>query len=151
MKQSKAKALEPALVREFSRFYLRHIGPLQKVLLSSPYSLTEVRVMYELSLRSGTTGLEVVSYVGLNRGYISRVLSRLGSLGLVGRMRSSVDRRVSIFALTNKGRRVYSGLDLLARSEILLLLNGLSTKQILKLLASIDMIRGLPSPKMAVT
>jgi DNA-binding MarR family transcriptional regulator len=142
-----ATAHEIALVREFNRFYTRKIGVLQEGLLSSTYSLTEVRVMYELSRRGSSTASELASILGFDHGYMSRLLGRLQSLRLIDKRRSPSDGRELLLTLTSKGRRVYSGLDLRASSEIQHLLEGLSIKQIRKLLASMDMIRRLLTPQ----
>jgi DNA-binding MarR family transcriptional regulator len=142
-------ANEIALVREFNRFYTRQIGVLQEDLLSSPYSLTEVRVMYELSWRSGTTASELASILGFDHGYMSRLFRRLQALRLIGKRRSSDDGRQRLLTLTSKGRRTYSALDLRASSEIQLLLKDLSAEEVRRLLAAMDTIRRLLSPKVA--
>lgn len=143
-----ATAHEIALVREFNRFYTRQIGVLQESLLSSPYSLTEVRVMYELSQRSNTTAAELAGILGLDHGYMSRLMRRLQNLRLIDKKRSSDDGRELFLSLTRNGFRIYSGLDRRASSEVQLLLKDLSAKQIRRLLASMDMIRRLLGPAM---
>jgi DNA-binding MarR family transcriptional regulator len=144
-----ATANQIAMVREFNRFYTRQIGVLQEDLLSSPYSLTEVRVMHELSRRGDTTATELASILGFDHGYMSRLLRRLQSLRLIDRKRSSDDGRQRLLTLTVKGRRTYSPLDLRASSEIQLLLKDLSAEQVRRLLAAMDTIRRLLSPKVA--
>ena len=144
---AEATAQEIALVREFNRFYTRQIGVLQGGLLSSPYSLTEVRVMFEISQRGSTTASELASILGLDHGYLSRLLQHLQSLKLLGKKRSSSDGRQLLLTLTNKGQKAYEALDLRASSEIQLLLKDFSAEEIQKLLASMDTIRDLLSPK----
>ena len=134
-----------ARVREFNRFYTKQIGVLQEGLLDSAYSLTEVRIMYELSQRTDTTASELAELLGINHGYLSRILKRFKSLGFIERRRSRVDGRQLLLNLTAKGRRLYAPLDGQANAEVELLLKGLSAKDIRGLLEAMDTIRQLLS------
>ncbi|MBW4717690.1 bifunctional helix-turn-helix transcriptional regulator/GNAT family N-acetyltransferase [Saccharothrix obliqua] len=98
-------------VRAFNRFYTGVIGVLDSAYLSSPYSLTEVRVLFELA-----AGVEdVKGALGLDAGYLSRILGRFERDGLVTRSPSPVDARRHVVALTERGRAVMG--DLNARSD----------------------------------
>jgi DNA-binding MarR family transcriptional regulator/N-acetylglutamate synthase-like GNAT family acetyltransferase len=114
-----------AAVRRFNRFYTRQIGVLQEGLLGSPFSLTQVRVLYELAHRDRPTAAEVGAALGLDRGYLSRTLRGFGAEGLVASKRSRDDGRERELSLTAKGRRVFGRLDARATGEIRALLNGL--------------------------
>jgi DNA-binding MarR family transcriptional regulator/N-acetylglutamate synthase-like GNAT family acetyltransferase len=100
-----------ATVRRFSRFYTRRIGALDRGFLDSEYSLTEVRVLFELRHHGSTTASAISDELGLDAAYLSRLLRQFEKRGLLTRTRSSADRRQAILRLTAKGRRVFDGLD----------------------------------------
>ena len=82
-----------AAVREFNRFYTKRIGALNEGLLESPFSLTEMRVLYELAHRETPTAGELADDLGLDAGYLSRILSAFAAEGLVARVPSAGDGR----------------------------------------------------------
>jgi DNA-binding MarR family transcriptional regulator/N-acetylglutamate synthase-like GNAT family acetyltransferase len=100
-----------AAMRRFSRFYTRQIGLLQGNFLDSPFSLSEGRVLYELSTHDDLTASDLVSGLGIDHGYLSRILSRFEKRGLVVRTRSKDDARQSHLTLTAKGRKAYAPLE----------------------------------------
>jgi DNA-binding MarR family transcriptional regulator/GNAT superfamily N-acetyltransferase len=111
--QSLAAAAEA--VRHFNRFYTAQIGVLDRDLLGSGRSLSEARVLYELATREPLTAGDVSRSLGLDPGYLSRMLAGFEKEGLLERRRSAEDGRVSHLALTSKGRTLYAELD--ARSQ----------------------------------
>lgn len=100
-----------ATVRRFSRFYTRRIGALDRDFLESEFSLTEVRVLFELRQRQSTTASAVGDELGLDAAYLSRLIRDFAKRGLLTRTRSRTDRRQAILRLTAKGRRVFDALD----------------------------------------
>ncbi len=78
-------------VRSFNRFYTRQIGLLHKGYLNSPFSLTEVRVFYELAHRNQSTAAELSKDLGVDAGYLSRILLHFGKRGLIARKPSRAD------------------------------------------------------------
>src|SRR5690349_21368604 len=82
-----------AAVRRFNRFYTRAIGVLDRGYLGSPYTLAENRVLWEIANAPGITPSAIVAALGLDAGYLSRMLSRLEKDGLVERRRSESDGR----------------------------------------------------------
>src|ERR1700751_1800576 len=93
-----------AAVRRFTRFYTRQIGVLREGLHASPFSLTQARVLYELANRSPATAADVARDLGLDAGYLSRILRGFAQRGLLARTRSHNDGRESHLALTPAGR-----------------------------------------------
>jgi DNA-binding MarR family transcriptional regulator/GNAT superfamily N-acetyltransferase len=112
--------IEPriAAVRRFSRFYTGIIGALQEGLLCSDFSLTEARVLYELANRPGITASALGRDLGLDAGYLSRILQRFTQDGLLVRTVSDADRRQSALALTDAGRAAFAPLDARSREEV---------------------------------
>ncbi|HVY00058.1 MAG TPA: bifunctional helix-turn-helix transcriptional regulator/GNAT family N-acetyltransferase [Pseudorhodoplanes sp.] len=115
-----------AVMRRFSRFYTRQIGLLHGAFLQSPYSLTEGRVLYELSHRDRPTASEIAEDLGLDHGYLSRILQRFEKKGLVTRTRSKRDGRQSHLALTAKGRKAFAPLDRRSHEQVRDLLQRLA-------------------------
>jgi DNA-binding MarR family transcriptional regulator/N-acetylglutamate synthase-like GNAT family acetyltransferase len=113
-------------VRRFSRFYTRHIGVLHEGLLSSPFSLTEVRVLYELAHRDELTASGLGKELGLDAGYLSRILGNFEKRGFVERKASESDGRQSLLRLTAPGREAFAPLDARSRDEIGAMLRRLS-------------------------
>src|SRR5437879_7202198 len=87
-------------VRRFNRFFTRQIGVLREGLLHSPYSLTESRVIFDLAQGHALTASDLRRELGLDAGYLSRILNRLEQQGLLERVRSETDGRQRLLRLT---------------------------------------------------
>jgi DNA-binding MarR family transcriptional regulator len=98
-------------VRGFNRFYTATIGVLNEKLVESPYSLAEARVLFELAQRDRTGVAELRRGLGLDAGYLSRILGRLEASGLAARARSAADGRRQVITLTEAGRAAFTALD----------------------------------------
>jgi DNA-binding MarR family transcriptional regulator/N-acetylglutamate synthase-like GNAT family acetyltransferase len=94
-----------ASVRRFNRFYTRQIGVLRKTYLDSPYSLGEMRVLYEIAHGDATTAKDIGRALDLDAGYLSRVLRNFERRGLITRQASEKDARQSHLSLTARGRQ----------------------------------------------
>src|SRR5271166_1587894 len=100
-------ALDPrvAVVRRFNRFYTARLDLLREGLLGGPYSLTEPRVLFELAHRDGTTAGALGRDLGLDSGYLSRILSRFDADGVLARAPSPDDGRKTLLRLTPQGHK----------------------------------------------
>ena len=113
-------------VRHINRFWTRQIGVLREEYLESPFSLTEVRVLYELAHGEETTASELGEELGLDAGYLSRILRGFEKHGLIHRRPSEADGRRRLLRLTDRGREAFAPLDARSRSEIGAMLGGMS-------------------------
>jgi DNA-binding MarR family transcriptional regulator/GNAT superfamily N-acetyltransferase len=113
-------------VRRFNRFYTRKIGVLQEHMLRSPLSLTEMRVLYELAHRDKPSAAEIGRELGLQAGYLSRILGGFETRGLITREPSESDGRQSLLTLTERGRKTFVPLDARARDEVSAMLRELA-------------------------
>lgn len=115
-----------AQIRRFNRFYTRRIGALDRSHLGSSFSLTEVRVLYELAHRKSTTARELGQFLGLDAGYLSRILQAFRKRGLIESNVSATDARQQHLTLTKVGRDAFTQLNARADGEIATLLSPLS-------------------------
>lgn len=107
-----------AAVRRFTRFYTRKIGVLDQHLLHSPFSLSEARVLYEVAHREGLTASVLSAGLGIDAGYLSRMLAGFARRGFVKRHRSARDGRERRLALTKRGREAFVPLDRRSQAEV---------------------------------
>lgn len=104
-------------LREFNRFYTRKLGVLNEGLLDSPFSLAEVRLMYELCARERATPSELAQALDMDRGYLSRLIARLDGQGLLKSETSQADRRSRTLALSRKGKTTFAKLDAKSQAQ----------------------------------
>lgn len=130
-------------VRSFNRFYTQQIGVLRSGLLDSPFSLTEVRVLYELAHREQPTASEIGKELGLDAGYLSRILRGFERRRLIKRDPSPKDARQSLLTLTQRGHETFAPLDMRSSEEAGAMLNRLSQEDQLRVVAAMQTIEGL--------
>lgn len=130
-------------IRRFNRFYTRQIGVLREGLLHSSYSLTEARILFELAQNDGLTASRLCRELGLDPGYLSRILARLEQQGLLERVRSEKDGRQRLMRLTPEGKREFSTLDQRSREEVAEMLNGFSEEEQGRLLKAMRVIENV--------
>ncbi|WP_169944675.1 helix-turn-helix domain-containing GNAT family N-acetyltransferase [Microbispora sp. H11081] len=133
-------------VRAFNRFYTSVIGVLGAGMHHTPYSLTEARVLFELGTREVADTADIRSALGLDAGYLSRILTRFETDWLVSRERSADDARRQVVRLTPKGRDVFAVLDRRSAAEIETLLAKLTDTERRRLVSAMSTVRSLLEP-----
>jgi len=140
-------------VRRFNRFYTRQIGLLNEGHLASPFSLTEVRVLYEIAHRERATASDLADELRIDPGYLSRILQRFEHDRLLERRKSATDGRQSHLALTARGRRDFEALDARSNREIAALVRPLRTADQRQLVGAMRTVEALlaarPEPETA--
>jgi DNA-binding MarR family transcriptional regulator/N-acetylglutamate synthase-like GNAT family acetyltransferase len=131
------------VVRRFNRLYTRRIGVLHEGYLDSPFSLTEVRVLYELAHREKATASELGKELGLDAGYLSRILRGFRQRGLIADKPSEADGRQRLLWLTEQGQAVFAPLHARSRDEIGAMLRALSPAEQHRLVEAMRTIEGL--------
>jgi DNA-binding MarR family transcriptional regulator/GNAT superfamily N-acetyltransferase len=114
-----------AAVRAFNRFYTSKLGVLDQHLMKSPFSLSEARVLYELAHRDDLAAKEIGGELGLDPGYLSRIMQKLDESGLITRKPLTSDRRQYRLGLTAKGRQAFAKLDRSSHDEVAAMLDQL--------------------------
>jgi DNA-binding MarR family transcriptional regulator/GNAT superfamily N-acetyltransferase len=135
-----------ASVRAFNRFYTRQIGALDEGLLQTPFSLTEGRVLYELANREQPAATAVAADLGLDAGYLSRILARFKRLGLISRRPSHLDGRQSLLSLTAKGKAEFTKLNSRSSRGVEEMLEPLSLPERSRLTSAMQTIEHLLRP-----
>jgi DNA-binding MarR family transcriptional regulator/GNAT superfamily N-acetyltransferase len=134
-----------AAVRAFNRFYTRKLGVLDQQLLKSPYSLSEARVLYELAHREDLSAKEIGTELGLDAGYLSRIVQSFDEAGLITRKPLASDRRQHRLALTAKGRQAFAKLERSSQDDIAAMLAELprgSSERLIGAMATIERLLG---------
>ena len=149
-----ATALERrvAAMRGFNRFYTQKIGVLQEGLLDSAFALAEVRVLYELAhsptTREAPTASRLAADLGLDEGYLSRILRGFERNGLIRRKAAAADARQNLVSLTRKGRQAFAPLEARSRAEVRAMLGRLPGREQARLTAAmreIERLLGAPA------
>jgi DNA-binding MarR family transcriptional regulator/GNAT superfamily N-acetyltransferase len=113
-------------IRRFNRFYTTQLGVLQDGWMDSPFSLTEVRVLYEIAHQDRPTAADLIKMLHLDGGYLSRILQRFAKRRLITRTTSDTDARQTHLALSARGRESLAPLEQLAREQVAAMLDPLA-------------------------
>lgn len=136
-----------AAVRAFNRFYTRKLGVLDQHLGQSPFSLSEARVLYELAHRDDLAAKEIGNELGLDAGYLSRIVQSFDEKGLITRTPLPADRRQYQLSLTAKGRLAFAKLNLGSQNEVAAMLARLSAGDATRLTQAMATIEAVLEPR----
>jgi DNA-binding MarR family transcriptional regulator len=130
-------------VRNFNRFYTNIIGLLDLHFLNSPFSLTEGRVLYEIRHIENCSAKKIRANITIDEGYLSRIIDKFITRGLIKKKPFSADRRLHIIALTKRGQREFSKLNDNSNKLISQKFGKLSEKERIDLIHKMETIRTL--------
>lgn len=130
-------------VRRFSRFYTRQIGLLREGIVGSPFTLGEGRVIYEIAHHEETTATHLGDELGMDAGYMSRIVRSLHERGIVDRRPSPTDGRQYLLSLTAEGESAFAELNAVSRAEIQGMLDLLPETDQSRLVEAMHTIEGL--------
>ena len=136
-----------AAVRAFNRFYTRKLGVLDQHLGQSQFSLSEARVLYELAHRDDLAAKEIGNELGLDAGYLSRIVQSFDEKGLIARRPLPADRRQYQLSLTAKGRQTFAKLNLSSQNEVAAMLAQLSAGDATRLTQAMATIEAVLDPR----
>jgi DNA-binding MarR family transcriptional regulator/GNAT superfamily N-acetyltransferase len=136
-------------VRHFNRFYTRKIGVLKEGLLDSPLSLTEARVLYELCNRPGSAATDLRASLGLDAGYLSRILRAFEKRGWLERKPAEGDARRQALAATRSGRTAFESLNARSNEEMRRLLSGIGREELDRLSQAMRTVEDVLEPEQA--
>lgn len=132
---------EVEVVRAFNRLYSQRMGILGQQIYDSPFSMTEMRVIYEVYQARSTTARDIALGLGLDGGYLSRILQRFEAQHIVVKKPSKTDARKRKISLTPKGWEIYLSWAEKANGRIRSLLGGLKREQKARLLSALQSVQ----------
>src|ERR1700761_524933 len=147
MRNAAALAADAAAFRHFNRFYTRFIGTVTERFLRTRYSLAEGRVLYELATRARPRAKDIAEALGMDAGYLSRVLAKFESASLLARKISKTDSRVSDLRLTAKGRAVFRVLNQRSEKQARSILSAMPPSARERFIGAMRTIEGVVVPK----
>jgi peptidyl-dipeptidase Dcp len=131
--------------RDFNRFYTRVIGLLDRYLLQSSFNLGEARVMYEISQQDGILVGDILDSLGMDKGYLSRILDRFNREKLIQKTKSILDARAIHIFLTAKGQQAFQTLDWTANKQIKDMIADMDSAQVKELITHMTQIKAILS------
>jgi DNA-binding MarR family transcriptional regulator/N-acetylglutamate synthase-like GNAT family acetyltransferase len=133
------------LWRSFNRFYTARLGLLRKRYLDSEFSLTESRVLFEISLQPSINATVLRTRLGLDAGYVSHLLSSLARRGLLSQTKSTLDARENLLKLSSAGAAIAARLNRKADEDIVCWLERLDDRDRETVIASLSCVHRILS------
>lgn len=132
-------------IRKFNRFYANVLGNLDQEIYNQPFSLSEARVMAEINDRNGCTATDIRENLGIDRGYMSRMVQRLENENIIIKKQQKEDKRQHTLFLTDYGKGIHNELVVSANIGVTKIVEHLSKSDLSKLLTSMEMIKSIYS------
>lgn len=130
-------------IRAFNRFHTRLVGALNEGLLASDFPLVQVRVLYDLAHADNLAAADLVARLGVDAGYMSRMIAALESRGLILKTPDIDNAKRLVLSLSQEGRAVFERLDRASAEEVRQLVSPLSEAQRHQLVGAMQTIRRL--------
>ncbi|MDQ0219325.1 GNAT family N-acetyltransferase [Peribacillus cavernae] len=130
-------------IREFNRYYANVLGKIDQEIYNQPFPLTEARVITEINFRNGCTATEVRETLGIDRGYMSRIVQRFEEEKIVIKKQSTDDKRQYLLYLTDYGKEVFNGLVENANREVGKMIQAISKRDLSKLITSMETVESI--------
>jgi DNA-binding MarR family transcriptional regulator/N-acetylglutamate synthase-like GNAT family acetyltransferase len=130
-----------ARIRSFNRFYTNILGLLNRHILDSDFSMTEARVLLEISKSDHSTAIALGERLKIDRGYMSRILKKAEARGLITRIQSPSDNRFQHIRITDGGRRVLEDLNGRSEAQLTELIRLMPDGELSALLNAMDLVR----------
>ncbi|HFK1765345.1 transcriptional regulator [Bacillus wiedmannii] len=128
-------------IRQFNRFYTKVLGLFNNQILDTDYSLTETRILFEISERTECIANTLVQELNIDRSYMSRILRRFEKEELIEKRSSLKDNRKNLLFLTKKGEELLDIIHIQSDEQINQLFNGLSDNEINEIRVSMMIIK----------
>ncbi|MDX6475059.1 MAG: hypothetical protein QOH95_570 [Gaiellaceae bacterium] len=136
-------------VRSFNRIATERVGALDDEFLGRKRPLGEARLLWEIG-RGGTDLRSLRLRLGLDSGYVSRLLRALEQDGLVTVAADAADGRLRRVALSSRGRKEWDELEARSEAFAAVLLEPLSERQRRKLVDAMQTVERLLIASMIV-
>ncbi len=135
-------------IRSFNRFYTNILGLHERHLLNSQFTLAEVRVMYELMQTENSTANRLINSLNMDKGYLSRIIKKLETHGLISRQVSHEDARSYTIQMTTEGRQAFAILNQASSAQIAQLTQDLDSAALSDLIKHMHAIKSHLAPPM---
>lgn len=132
-------------IRKFNRYYANVLGKIDQEIYNQPFPLTEARVITEINYRNGCTATEVRENLGIDRGYMSRIVQRFEDENIIIKKQSTEDKRQYSLYLTEYGENIYNDLVENANRGVDKMIDNLSKGDLSKLVTSMERIESIYS------
>ncbi|TQR24864.1 MarR family transcriptional regulator [Lysinibacillus sphaericus] len=128
-------------IRQFNRFYTKVLGLFNNQILDTDYSLTEARILFEISERTECIANNLVQELKIDRSYLSRILRKFEREGLIEKKNSPIDSRKNLLFLTRKGEELLDKINNQSDEQVNQLFNGLTNSEINEIRNSMMLIK----------